>query len=67
VSKSLKAACPVQDTQGAGVVMPAYEHTGVVKKNPLRYTPLATQYFWGKSCYLLSCFKYSAMLEKYIF
>jgi hypothetical protein len=32
VSKSLETACPVQDRYGAGVVMPAYEHTVVVKK-----------------------------------
>jgi hypothetical protein len=49
VSKSLEAACPVQDRYGAGVVMPAYEYTVVVKKTlHALYTP-ATQYFWGKS------------------
>jgi hypothetical protein len=49
MSKSLEAACLVQDRYGAGVVMPAYKHTVVVKKNPLRSTPSATKYFWGKS------------------
>jgi hypothetical protein len=48
VSKSLEAACPVQDTHGAGVVMPAYGHTVVVKKNPSAlYTP-SNKIFLGK-------------------
>jgi hypothetical protein len=43
LSKSLEAACHVQDTHGTEVVMPAYEHTVVVKKKPpALYTPSNT-------------------------
>jgi hypothetical protein len=48
VSKSVETACSVQDRYGAGVVMPAYKHTVVVKKKPpALYTP-SNKIFLGK-------------------
>ena len=48
VSKYREAACPVHDTQGAGVVMPAYENIVVAQENPQALYTRTNKIFCGE-------------------